>query len=65
MDRPLIFAADTLQWGAIIGFLPDIVGGHSGLVVGLATAVVGGVNGVGNVIAGQMLNRGVRPRAQW
>lgn len=59
----LIFACYTLQWGAIIGFLPDIVGGHSGLVVGLATAVVGGVNGVGNVIAGQMLNRGVRPRA--
>lgn len=58
----LIFACYTLQWGAIIGFLPDIVGGHSGLVVGLATAVVGGVNGVGNVIAGQMLNRGVRPR---
>lgn len=59
----LIFACYTLQWGAIIGFLPDIVGGHSGLVIGLATAVVGGVNGVGNVVAGQMLNRGVRPRA--
>lgn len=58
----LIFACYTLQWGAIIGFLPDIVGGHSGFLVGTATAVVGGANGVGNVIGGQLLKRGVPPR---
>ena len=58
----LIFACYTLQWGAIIGFLPDIVGGQNGLVIGIATAVVGGANGVGNVIAGRLLKRGISPR---
>lgn len=58
----LIFACYTLQWGAIIGFLPDILGQQNGVMVGVATAVVGGVNGVGNVVAGQLLRRGVSPR---
>src|SRR5699024_7717549 len=58
----IIFACYTLQWGAIIGFLPDIVGAQDGFTVGTATAVVGGVNGAGNVISGQLLKRGVSPR---
>lgn len=60
-----MFALYTLQWGAIIGFLPDIAAA-SGLGVvaaGLATAVVGGANGIGNVIAGWILQRGGSPRA--
>lgn len=58
----IIFACYTLQWGAIIGFLPDIVGGQDGFAVGIATAVVGGANGAGNVISGQLLKRGLSPR---
>ena len=58
----VIFACYTLQWGAIIGFLPDIVGDQDGVTVGIATAVVGGANGAGNVISGQLLKRGFSPR---
>lgn len=60
----VIFACYTLQWGAIIGFLPTIFGdaGVRGVWVGAATAVVGLVNGVGNVIGGRLLQRGVAPR---
>lgn len=61
----VIFSLYTLQWTAIIGFLPDIAAA-SGLGVvgaGLATAFVGGINGVGTVIAGRMLQRGASPRA--
>lgn len=60
----VIFACYTLQWGAIIGFLPTIFGdaGVHGVWVGAATAVVGLVNGVGNVIGGRLLQRGVAPR---
>lgn len=58
----VIFACYTLQWGAIIGFLPDIVGDQDAVTVGIATAVVGGANGAGNVISGQLLKRGFSPR---
>lgn len=60
----VMFATYTLQWGAIIGFLPDIVTGSGigPLAAGLATAVVGGLNGVGNVVAGAVLQRGASPR---
>lgn len=60
----VIFACYTLQWGAIIGFLPTIFGdaGVQGIWVGVATAIVGVVNGVGNVIGGRLLQHGVSPR---
>lgn len=58
----VIFACYTLQWGAIIGFLPDIVGDQDAVTVGIATAVVGGDNGAGTVISGQLLKRGYSPR---
>lgn len=60
----VLFACYTLQWGAIIGFMPDIFSGSgaSVVLVGVATAIVGGLNGVGNVIAGSMLNRGISAR---
>lgn len=59
----IIFATYTVQWGAIVGFIPDILGPHGApfVLTGIATAVIGGINGVGNVLAGAILNRGVAP----
>lgn len=61
----VMFSMYTLQWGAIIGFLPDIVSdsGIGPLAAGLATAIVGGLNGVGNVLAGVALQRGASRRS--
>ncbi|HLS49274.1 MAG TPA: MFS transporter [Actinomycetaceae bacterium] len=60
----VLFALYTLQWGAIIGFLPDIAAasGLGAIAAGLATAIVGGLNGVGNIVAVAILQRGVSPR---
>ena len=65
----IIFSSYTLQWGAILSFLPTIFGAvdmHSAvnvaIVVGLATAVVGGLNGVANILTGVLLQRGHPPR---
>ena len=65
----LIFASYTLQWGAILSFLPTIfaeaditTGLDVAIVVGLATAVVGGLNGIANVLTGTLLQRGHSPR---
>lgn len=60
----LVFACYTLQWGAVIGFLPTIFGanGVAAVVAGIATAVVAGLNGLGNVLTGIMLQRDVSMR---
>ena len=65
----LIFASYTLQWGAILSFLPTIFatadissGLDVAIVLGVATAVVGGRNGVGNIVTGTLLQRGHPPR---
>lgn len=65
----LIFASYTLQWGAVLSFLPTIFGAvdlsttlDAAMVIGLATAVVGGVNGLANVVTGVLLQRGHAPR---
>lgn len=60
----LSFGAYSSQWVAIIGFLPSIyiAAGISGTTAGALTAVVAGVNAVGNLIAGRLLHRGVRPQ---
>ena len=65
----LIFSSYTLQWGAVLSFLPTIfseadinVDLDAAIVVGLATAVVGGLNGVANVLTGVLLQRGHPPR---
>jgi len=65
----LIFSSYTLQWGAVLSFLPTIfaeadidTGLDAAIVVGLATAVVGGLNGVANVLTGILLQRGHPPR---
>src|SRR5699024_7916267 len=65
----LIFASYTLQWGAVLSFLPTIFGEanidtaiDAAIIIGLATAVVGGVNGVANIFTGILLQRGHPPR---
>ena len=61
----LSFAMYSGQWLAVIGFLPTIyaqagvAGGHSAVL----TALVAGVNMVGNIASGRLLSRGVRPQA--
>ncbi|MRD47149.1 MFS transporter [Caenimonas koreensis DSM 17982] len=59
----LCFAFYSSQWLAVIGFLPSIYA-QSGLAAGLAgaaTALAAAVNIAGNVTAGRLLHRGVRP----
>lgn len=58
------FSVYALQWLAVIGFLPTVYDklGWTGAVVAIATAVVTAVNVIGNVAAGRLLQRGVRPR---
>lgn len=60
----VVFACYSLQWGSVIGFLPTIFdeAGVGGLWPGIVTAVVGGVNGVGNIITGRLHQRGVPMR---
>lgn len=65
----IMFATYTLQWGAILSFLPTIFGAVDltssidiVIIVGLATAVVGGLNGVANIVTGILLQRGHPPR---
>lgn len=58
----LIFSAYTAQWSAIIGFLPTIyaIADISGPTAGLLTALVAGSNVVGNLVAGKLLQQGIR-----
>ncbi|WP_413542788.1 CynX/NimT family MFS transporter [Citricoccus nitrophenolicus] len=60
----VVFACYSLQWGSVIGFLPTIFdeAGVGGLWPGVVTAVVGGVNGVGNIVTGRLHQRGVPMR---
>lgn len=61
----LIFGCYTVQWMAVVGFLPTIYDdfGLSPVVGGLASAVVGGLNAVGAIICGGLLHRGINGRA--
>jgi CP family cyanate transporter-like MFS transporter len=60
----LIFGCYTVQWMAVVGFLPTIYEefGLSSVVGGLASAVVGGLNAVGAIICGGLLHRGANGR---
>ena len=65
----LIFSMYTVQWGAVLSFLPTVfadanieTGLDGAIVVGVATAVVGGLNGVANIVTGVLLQRGHPPR---
>ncbi len=59
----LAFSMYTSQWVAIISFLPVIYqeAGISGALMGFCTAVAAGVNIVGNLLAGKLLQRGFAP----
>ncbi|MGQ3383288.1 MFS transporter [Glutamicibacter sp. TV12E] len=60
----LIFGCYTVQWMAVVGFLPTIFSefGLSAVAGGLASAVVGGLNAVGAIISGALLHRGLNGR---
>lgn len=57
------FAAYSGQWLAVIGFLPSIYAqaGFAGAAIGALTALAAAVNMLGNLGAGRLLQRGVRP----
>jgi MFS family permease len=57
------FAAYSSQWLAVIGFLPTIYlqAGIAGATTGVLTALAAAVNMIGNLGAGRLLHRGVRP----
>ncbi len=58
----LSFAMYSGQWLAVIGFLPTIYAqaGVAGGASAILTALVAGVNMVGNIASGRLLGRGVR-----
>jgi CP family cyanate transporter-like MFS transporter len=60
----LSFAVYSGQWLAVIGFLPTIYAqaGVAGGLSAVLTALVAGVNMVGNIASGRLLGRGVRPQ---
>ncbi|NKX55758.1 MFS transporter [Arthrobacter sp. E918] len=60
----LVFACCTAQWMALLGFLPSIYQslGLAGLWAGLLGAAIGGVNAVGALAAGPLLQRGISER---
>ncbi|MFC1400195.1 MULTISPECIES: CynX/NimT family MFS transporter [Streptacidiphilus] len=61
----LVFACYTLQWMAVVGFLPTIYrdGGMTGVWPGVLTAVVGAANAVGSIATAALLKRGLPVRA--
>ena len=61
----LVFACYTIQWMAVMGFLPSIYQavGASSLTAGLLTALVGGVNIIGALGSGVLMQRGSSPNA--
>lgn len=60
----IVFACCTAQWMALLGFLPSIYqsAGLTGIWPGLLSAAVGGVNAIGAVAAGPLMQRGVSER---
>ncbi|WP_037808328.1 CynX/NimT family MFS transporter [Streptomyces sp. NRRL F-2580] len=61
----LVFACYTLQWMAVVGFLPTIYrdSGMTGVWPGVLSAVVGAVNAIGSVTTAALLKRGLPARA--
>ena len=58
------FGCYTIQWMAVVGFLPTIYqqSGLTGTHPGILSAIVGGLNGVGAVLTGLLLQRGAAPK---
>ena len=61
----LAFACYTMMWGAIIGFMPTVLQeeGYSVATAGVIGAIMGGVNILGAMASGPLLERGVPLRA--
>lgn len=59
----LAFFLYSGQWLAVVGFLPTIYAqaGYAAAAVGGLSALAAGINMVGNIGAGRLLARGVRP----
>jgi MFS family permease len=59
-----VFACYTAQWMAVLGFLPSIYrsAGLDGPWPGILSAVVGGVNAIGALSAGPLIQRGLSER---
>lgn len=57
----LMFACYVIQWTAVIGFLPTVYEGYdiTPVLGGTLSAIAGGVNAIGAVIAGLLLQRGI------
>lgn len=60
----VVFSFYTVQWVSVVGFLPGIyeAQGITGVWPGILSAVVGGLNAVGNICTSPLLQRGVPPR---
>lgn len=60
----LVFATYSAQWLAVVGFLPSIYAqaGLEAAWAAVATALAAGVNMVGNVVSGRLLQQGARPQ---
>lgn len=60
----LVFACYTAQWMAVLGFLPSIyrAAGLNGPWPGILSAIVGGVNAIGALSAGPLIQRGLSER---
>jgi MFS transporter, CP family, cyanate transporter len=60
----LTFGLYSGQWLAVVGFLPSIyaAAGVAGALLGGLTAAAAAVNMVGNMVSGQLLQRGWAPR---
>lgn len=60
----MVFACYTAQWMAVLGFLPSIYrsAGLEGPWPGILSSIVGGVNAIGAVSAGPLMQRGLSER---
>ena len=60
----VVFACYTAQWMAVLGFLPSIYrsAGLDGPWPGILSAIVGGVNAIGALSAGPLIQRGLTER---
>ncbi|MFF1682279.1 CynX/NimT family MFS transporter [Streptomyces sp. NPDC058256] len=61
----LVFACYTLQWMAVVGFLPTIYrdSGMAGIWPGVLSALVGAANAIGSITTAAFMKRGLPARA--
>ena len=60
----IVFGCYTIQWMAVVGFLPTVYAdaGLTGVGPGVLTGLVGGLNAAGALATGALLQRGAPPR---